>query len=281
MSHPNTFLRFPGGLEKALSFTFDDGAVQDRRLSERLGELGLRATFNINSGWFELVLPYCKRMSAAETVEVLDREFIEIACHGSTHADPHRIDSATLLWDAMKDRNELEHLFGRPITGYAYPQGAHSPQVMHDLERAGFEYARAIGNPNGDFHLPENLFMIPTSCGLVGGDSTVDKFLSMKCGDWIWDASTNGQFANIFYHSYDLGDDEASWKSAFDVLERVSGRNDIWYATNIELVRYIKAFRMLVFSLEHDSVYNPSAIPVWIYHEGGTAKLAPGSTTAL
>ena len=27
MEHPHTFIRFPGGREKALSFTFDDGAL--------------------------------------------------------------------------------------------------------------------------------------------------------------------------------------------------------------------------------------------------------------
>lgn len=283
MSHPNTFLRFPGGLDKALSFTFDDGAVQDRRLSEKLGELGLRATFNINSGWFGLVLPYCRRMSAAETVEVLDREFIEIACHGAKHADPGRIDTPTLLWDALKDRNELEHLFGRPVTGYAYPQGAHSPQIMRDIECAGFEYARAVGNPSGDFSLPANLFMLPTTCGLLEGgcDSIIDKFMSLRCGEWIWGADTDGQFANIFCHSYELGGDEAKWQCAFDRLTRLSCRDDIWYATNIEIVRYIKAYRSLVFSLEHEHVFNPSAIPVWIYREGGTAMLAPGESTAL
>lgn len=282
MAHPNTFLRFPGGREKALSFTFDDGTVEDRRLSEKIGALGLRATFNINSGWFELVLPYNKRMSAEETVEVLDRDFIEIACHGSKHVDPSRVDAPTFLWDALKDRNALEHLFGRPITGFAYPQGAYSPGVMRDMERAGFEYARALGF-FGDFRLPGDLFELHATCGLLGGncDGIVERFVDLKCGDWIWGGDTDGQFLNIFCHSYDIGDDEAKWQSAFGRLERLSGRDDIWYATNIEIVRYIKAYRSLVFSLEHDFVYNPSAMPVWIYREGGVARLDPGVNTAI
>lgn len=282
MAHPNTFLRFPGGLEKALSFTFDDGTVGDRRLADRLGELGLRATFNINSGWFGLVLPYNKRMSAEETVAALDRDFIEIACHGSKHADPSRIDAPTLLWDALNDRNTLEHLFRRPVTGYAYPQGAYSPNVMRDIERAGFEYARGLGL-YGDFRLPDDLFELHATCTLLSDncDDLIGRFVSLKCGDWIWGGDTQAAFMNIFCHSYEFGDDEAVWQSVFGRLGALSGHGDIWYATNIEIVRYIRAFRSLVFSLEHDWVYNPSAIPVWIYREGGVARLDPGVTTAI
>ncbi len=46
------FLRFPGGKAKVLSFSFDDGVIQDRRLIEILRNHGLKCTFNINSGLF-------------------------------------------------------------------------------------------------------------------------------------------------------------------------------------------------------------------------------------
>ena len=41
-------------------------------------------------------------------------------------------------------------------------------------------------------------------------------------------------------------------------------RQDIWYATNIEIYEYIQAYNNLQFGLSCDRVYNPSTIPVWL-----------------
>ena len=38
------------GKNKAITFSYDDGVTQDRRLIEILNRYGLKATFNINSG---------------------------------------------------------------------------------------------------------------------------------------------------------------------------------------------------------------------------------------
>lgn len=47
----------------------------------------------------------------------------------------------------------------------------------------------------------------------------------------------------------------------------VSGRNDIWYATNIEIVDYMKASRNLNLTIDGNQVYNPSATSIWLYVE--------------
>ena len=44
------FYRFPGGLHKALTLSYDDGVEQDIRLMEILDKHGVRGTFNLNSG---------------------------------------------------------------------------------------------------------------------------------------------------------------------------------------------------------------------------------------
>ena len=38
------------GYRKALTFSYDDGVVQDARLVKILNEYGLKGTFNLNSG---------------------------------------------------------------------------------------------------------------------------------------------------------------------------------------------------------------------------------------
>ena len=48
----NLIMRFPGGLPKALTLSYDDGVEQDEKLIEIAEKYGLKGTFNINSGCF-------------------------------------------------------------------------------------------------------------------------------------------------------------------------------------------------------------------------------------
>lgn len=50
MGHRIQFDRYPGGVMKALTLSYDDGVVHDRRLVEICNRYGLRGTFNLNSG---------------------------------------------------------------------------------------------------------------------------------------------------------------------------------------------------------------------------------------
>jgi len=40
---------FPGGKTKALTMSYDDGVIQDRRLVEIFDRYGIKGTFNLNS----------------------------------------------------------------------------------------------------------------------------------------------------------------------------------------------------------------------------------------
>lgn len=50
--------------------------------------------------------------------------------------------------------------------------------------------------------------------------------------------------------------------SSFD--EMISGQDDIWYATNIEIVDYNDVFNRLQFAADNSFVYNPSAASAWL-----------------
>ena len=43
---------FPGGLMKAVTFSYDDAVTQDQRLIQILNKYGLKCTFNLNSARF-------------------------------------------------------------------------------------------------------------------------------------------------------------------------------------------------------------------------------------
>ena len=46
------FMRFPGGVRKALTLSYDDGVEQDIKFVGILDKHGLKCTFNLNSGCF-------------------------------------------------------------------------------------------------------------------------------------------------------------------------------------------------------------------------------------
>ena len=47
--HSEKFMRFPEGRTKALTFSYDDGTVSDKRLIEIFDRYALKGTFNLNS----------------------------------------------------------------------------------------------------------------------------------------------------------------------------------------------------------------------------------------
>ena len=74
----SVYMKFPEGRGKALTFSYDDGTIHDRRLVEIFNRYGMKGTFNLNSG-------------VANDDRVPQKEFKklyqghEIACHGLTH----------------------------------------------------------------------------------------------------------------------------------------------------------------------------------------------------
>ena len=73
---------YPGGLPKAMTFSYDDGQVYDRRLVKLFDEAGFKATFHLNSGNLGK-----RGFVTPEEVGTLYQNH-EVACHGVTHRHP-------------------------------------------------------------------------------------------------------------------------------------------------------------------------------------------------
>ena len=67
----------------------------------------------------------------------------------------------------------------------------------------------------------------------------------------------------VWGHSYEF-DQTQNWDLIENFCDYIGKRDDIWYATNLEIVDYIKAFQNLKFSANSHFVYNPSAMPIWL-----------------
>ena len=65
-----------------------------------------------------------------------------------------------------------------------------------------------------------------------------------------------------------------------EFCELAGGRDDIWYATNIEIVDYMDVVKMAQFAADNSFVYNPCAQSLWLAVEDDELVEVKGGETA-
>ena len=79
------FLRYPGGLKKAITLSYDDGCRDDVKFVEIINKYGLKCTFNIVSG---NLTEQPNFLSGEEIKKYLLDAGHEVAVHGERHIAP-------------------------------------------------------------------------------------------------------------------------------------------------------------------------------------------------
>ncbi len=228
---------FNGKYKKALTFSFDDGNVDDVRLIEILNKYGLKGTFNLNGGkltrcsmWVFNGQKEVRHLNFYESKNVYDGH--EIACHGYTHPYLETLERESLYNEVALDRKILEFLYEREVCGMAYPFGTYSEQVIEVLKECEIEYSRTIKSTNS-FGMPEKPFEWDPTCHFMAGniDELADEFLNY-----------DGDDIKLFYiwgHSYELVTEE-DWQKFDEFCKKISGKDDVYYCSNIEALRNLK-----------------------------------------
>jgi peptidoglycan/xylan/chitin deacetylase (PgdA/CDA1 family) len=256
------FLRFPKGRAKALTLSYDDGVEQDIKLLELMNKYGLKGTFNLNSGLYAAegtVYPkgqIHRRMTEKQIAETFKNSGQEVAVHSLTHPFLEQLPDHMVVTEIIKDRENLEAQFGTIVRGMAYPFGTLSDNVVRALQACGIVYSRTIISTN-DFRIPTDWLRLTATCH---HNSPELQNLAKK---FVEDKVTRAPY--LFYlwgHSYEFEADD-NWKVIEDFAEFISKRDDIWYATNIEIYEYIDAYNRLIFSVDGRHVKNPSNTKVW------------------
>ena len=163
------FMRFPGGRAKALTFSYDDGVEQDIRFIETLDKNGLKGTFNINSERFSpegKVFPegqIHRPMTERRCYELYSESGHEVAVHALTHPHLEQMPPERIAYEIVKDRENLESLFGTIVRGMAYPYGTHNNTVVDVLKACGIVYARTTA-VTGRFDIPSDWLRMPATC---------------------------------------------------------------------------------------------------------------------
>lgn len=274
------FMRFPGGKSKAVTFSYDDGCKTDIKLADILDKYGLKATFNINSGWLML--------TKEEMLSLMDRGH-EIALHGQIHRAPGLCRPIDSIRDVLSCREELESLFERIIRGYAYPDcgitrfinGTQYSDVKSQLSTLGVTYARTLAGDNNRFDIPNDLHAwMPTAHhNNANIFDWIDNFLSLET-DNIYDGARAPRLFYIWGHTYEFENDK-NWSRIEEIAKKFGEAENVWAATNIEIADYINAFRSLVFSASGDRVYNPTLKTLYFLCDDDKYKIEPGQEIVL
>ena len=97
-------------------------------------------------------------------------------------------------------------------------------------------------------------------------------------GSYKW--SKTPRLFYLWGHTYEFDTDD-NWNVIEEFAEYMGGRDDVWYATNIDLFRYIQAYDRLMFSADLSLVYNPSALDVYIDYFDKEIVIPAGKTVKI
>ena len=282
---------FPGGKFKVLTLSYDDGKVQDRRLVDIFNKNGLRATFNVNSQLTDMDI----RVDADEWSELYNNH--EIALHTCTHPTLNRCGSYEVAMEILEDKTAIEKIIKKPVRGMALPNGAGNKLITSIAADLGIKYIR----PAADQYAVVKSAMSYADCcegPILLGD---ENGFSMPADymNWLPTCHHNDAFRGIaekflhkpdyqklpllyvWGHSFEF-DRNNNWSVMEEFAEMIGHRDDIWYATNIEIVDYNEAFERLQIFADNEYIYNPNACSVWVaVNNNRIVEIAGGETVKL
>lgn len=250
---PVIYTCFPGGKHKVLTMSYDDGREEDRRLVDIFNRHGIRGTFNLNGG-----IDWDKRRIPMKEYPALYQGH-EVACHTFTHPTISRCPLDQVAQQILNDRRALEDVMGYPVRGLAYPNGSYSREIIHLLPALGIRHARVVP-VTGGFNMPDNFLEWSGTCHHNG--ALMEKAMAFA-------ELHKTQYLYMMYvwgHSYEFTDRD-NWNVMEEFCEFIGGRDDIWYATNIDIVDYMADAARLQYTAAGNLVYNPNAGSVWIQVE--------------
>ena len=217
---------------KALTFSYDDGIEQDRKLVEIFNKYGMKATFNLNTGIqtpesnFEIEGVYINRMKQ-EGLEELYRGH-EIATHGLTHAAPTGMTKEQLDKEFLTDMSNIERIYGTYPVGMAYAYGCVDDEVVKYLKSIGIKYGRTV-EASHSFEIPKEPLKLKATCHH-------DDDMLFELADKFLKAEPKENEQMLFYvwgHSYEF-DVNNNWDRIEEFCKMMSGKADIFYGTNRE-----------------------------------------------
>ena len=230
---------FDGKL-KALTFSYDDAVLQDKRLIEIFNKYGLKGTFNLNSELLGTENYLIREGVHVDHIKVKaeDVKYVyaghEVAAHTLTHPSLPRSEDAEVIRQVEQDRLNLSELVGYEVVGMAYPGGGvNNDERVAKLirENTGILYARSTVT-TGSFEPFRNLYRYE---GTIYHHAEWDKLF--ETGQKFLDLKAETpQVMYIWGHAYEFDIYPERWAMFEEFCKMMSGKSDIFYGTNKEVL---------------------------------------------
>lgn len=281
----SVLMRFPGGKARAVTFSYDDGVKQDKRLAEIFDKYGMKGTFNFNN-----IINGNFHYSNEEIKDIFLSKGHEIATHGAKHRANGNLRAIEGIRDVLDNRLELEERCDTIIRGMAYPDSGitlmgslgNYEQIKAYLKELDIAYARTLGGDNNSFMIPADFHAwMPTAHhNNPNIFNYIDEFLNLDISEKAYHARRVSRLLYIWGHSYEF-DTHDNWDRIEEICQKLSNNEDIWYATNIEICDYVNAYKRLRYSANGAKVYNPTLITIWLDYGCKIYKVEPGETITI
>ncbi|MBU4332058.1 polysaccharide deacetylase family protein [Patescibacteria group bacterium] len=242
-------------LVKNITFSFDDGSREDLRLLELLNRYNLKGTFYVPKN-FRL------RTLTDADVKLIARTQ-EIGGHTLHHQTLTELSPAQQRKEIFDSKKYLEELTGKKVGVMSYPNGPYNADIIELLKEAGYLGARTVkrgpfSSPNS-FELAVTLQFYPFPLrkkdknsflwgrylfGPLWWHRDLTKYLlpisflswkrlSRNSFDYI---NKHGGTLHFWGHGWEI-EKYGFWQEVEAFLKYVSGRDDVEYVTNGELVK--------------------------------------------
>lgn len=218
--------------QKAVTFSYDDGISQDRRLVGILNRYGMKGTFNLNTGLqseesrFDIEGKIIYRMNQSDIGALYQGH--EIAVHGLTHAAPKDMTIEQLDQEFGEDIANITKIYGTRPVGMAYAYGCYDEAAAAYLLEHGIRYGRTV-EVTHSFALPETPIFLKATCHH-------DDELLFELAEQFLAAEPSPDEKLLFYiwgHSYEFAV-KHNWDRIEKLCQLLSGRDDVFYGTNRE-----------------------------------------------
>lgn len=220
------------GKMKAVTLSYDDGVAQDIRLIELLDRYGLRATFNLNPDRQRAEDVFSKPPITVRHLTMKELPGVyahhEVAGHTCSHLHLEQAGEAAVREEIARCRDMLAQCFGREIAGMAYPYGTYTDRVVEIAREEGMRYARTCIQTER-FDVPTDLMRLPTTCRHAN-----PRLLELARA-FVDSEPDTPQLFYLWGHSYEFDQFDA-WPLIEEFCRIVSGREDIFYGTNSEVL---------------------------------------------
>jgi peptidoglycan/xylan/chitin deacetylase (PgdA/CDA1 family) len=203
---------------------WDDGIVDDIRLSDILRRYNARATFCLNPGLYREERSFgwihdsreVWRLSINELLDVYNG--FEVCSHSMTHPYLTELSSDRLAWEVRASRDMLQDIFKQPVLGFCYPFNAYNEFVKSSVGSAGYIWAR--GGQNGEkIFPPDDPLEFNFSC----------HFLSPDFWRMFNYARKRDSVFSFWGHSCEIIN-ESMWKDFEAMIEKISSHRKAQWA---------------------------------------------------